>query len=210
MKHFDFKYVLFLCLLAFQLACGQTQTVSNENNNKKNAANTNQANITSVVDETEVQKKEVDYFAHLKPEHKEVLQEWLKKRPYLRPAIEEIDSTLGKSELEDVHKNSRTQFYTIADINKDGKEDFAVLLIDTERKNKFAIAIFNGKFSKGQVPNHFEENLNRISDSHIEYVKEKDSDNYFSSNSFLLLSDKERGCAGFVPKNKVYEAVVCI
>ena len=33
--------------------------------------------LASVVEE---KKNDTDYFAHLKPEHKEVLQEWLRKK----------------------------------------------------------------------------------------------------------------------------------
>ena len=143
----------------------------------------------------------------MKPEHREVLQEWLKDRTHLRPAVEEIDNTLDKSKLESIHKKGWTQFYTIADINKDRKEDFAVLLVNVNEVNRFAIAIFNGNISKGQSPNFFEENLNGISQVFIEYITTKDD--YFSSDSFLLLND-ERNCGGFIPKKNVYEAVVCI
>lgn len=207
MKSNNLKFAFIIVLLSVQFACGQTQSVL-ENSNQNKTENVNQTNSNSVGNTVEEKKKEVDYFAHLKPEHKEVLQEWLKTRPYLRPAVEEIDSTLDKGELQDIRKNSRTQFYTVADINKDGKEDFAVLLVDTEKENKFAIAIFNGKLSKEQMPNHFEENLTGISESYIEYVNERDD--YFSSNSFLLLSGKKRGCGGYIPKKKVYKAVVCM
>lgn len=205
MKKKHLKATLFIVLLAFQLACGQTQSVLDNNNQNKNV---NQMNLTALVNVIQEEKKEINYFAHLKPQHREVLQEWLKDKLYLRPAVEEIDSSLDKSELESIHKKGWTQFYTAADINKDGREDFAVLLVDETKKNKFALAIFNGSLSKGQLPNYFTEDLNGISDSFIRY--ENESDGYFSSDSYLLLSGKERGCAGFIPKKKVYEAVVCL
>jgi len=212
MKLFDFKFAFVLFLPAFQIACGQTQNVqnNNQNNSHTKAENAIQTISNSTAFYVEEKKKDVDYFTHLKPEHKKVLQEWLKTKSYLRPAIEEIDSILDKSALGNVHKNSQTQFYTVADINKDGKEDFAVLLIDTcGKKDKFALAIFNGNVNKGHLPNYFEENLNGISNSNIEYINKRD--NYFSSDSFLLLSDKRgNGCVGFIPNEEGYKAIVCI
>jgi hypothetical protein len=206
MKHCESNLILFIVLIAFQLSCVQARTVSinNSQNFVWNETVKDNSNSASVVEE---KKNDTDYFAHLKPEHKEVLQEWLKKKPYLKPAVEKTDGNLDENKLKKNHSKGWTQFYTVADINKDGKEDFAILLVKVNEENKFAVAVFNGELRKGQSPTFFDENFNEISKVYIEYVNEKDE--YFSSDSFLLLND-ERGCVGFIPKKNVYESVVCI
>ena len=171
MRKLNHKFAFLIVLLAFQIACGQKQNISensNQNNAQNKSENVNQANSNSVANNVEEKKKEVDYFAHLKVEHKEVLQKWLKIKTFLRPAVEEIDNSMFqekyKEHFEDNMKFLREtvgkdgyQYYSKGDFNKDGKEDFAVLLVDNRKDketntDKFALAIFNAPFKKARCP----------------------------------------------------------
>ncbi len=43
-------------------------------------------------------------------------------------------------------------FYVAADFNKDGKQDFAFMLVKkVGKKNKFAVAIFNNTYNKQKI-----------------------------------------------------------
>lgn len=201
--------MIFCALVFAQISCSQNQNVSKSN--IKNDANVKQSNLNSVVIKSIKKKNDIDYFANFEPKHKEVLKEWLKEKPFLRPAIEKVDSILDKSSLEDIHKHSETQFYSIGDFNKDRREDFAVLLVDTKNNNdgKFAIAIFNGDSKKVTKPNYFMDNLHKISNVYIKHSKTYDGQ--FDSDSFILINDyKRNSCGGFIPKENIYESVACI
>ncbi len=108
----------------------------------------------------------IDFFAHMKPEHRKVLQQWLKSKPNLRPAVEEIDSYLyqdkGKQSVEENKKYLRDtlgmygyQYYAVGDMNRDGKLDFAVLLLDTSKHDgdadHFGLAIFNDRLGRNRL-----------------------------------------------------------
>lgn len=191
-------------MLAFQLACGQTQIVSDNNQNKSEEVNRVISNST--VNTVEERKKDVDYFAGFKPEHKEVLEEFLKTKPYLRPAVEEVDSILDKSALNDVHKNSQTQFYTAGDFNQDKKEDFAVLLINTQSKKdeeRFAVAIFNGDFKKEQKPNYFEDTLQGFSNCFLDF------NNMTEKRLYLGVYEGDRYCITYIPRGNGYKYKDC-
>ncbi len=49
-------------------------------------------------------------------------------------------------------------YYAVGDFNGDGKEDFAVALINKhKRKSKFAIAVFNGPVGSKSAPSFLDE-----------------------------------------------------
>lgn len=217
MNYLNFKFSVFVVLLAFQVACGQTQSVSN---NEQNVGKNNVAeNNTNVVVNTEIPKKVANYFAHLKPEHTEVLQEWLKSKTFLRPAVEEIDNSMFQEKYKDSFEGNMRflretvgengyQYYSKGDFNKDGKEDFAVLLVDNREDketetDKFALAIFNAPFKKGQSPNYFEENLYGITNSYIVY------DKIMEKHLYLGKLESDVYCATYYPKGKTYRFEDC-
>lgn len=73
---------------------------------------------------------------YIRPQHRAVLQEWLSNKSGWRPV------TLGR--------NYRP-YYTVADFNQDGSEDFAIILVSKSRGSaKYAVAIFNGPFGNNQ------------------------------------------------------------
>jgi hypothetical protein len=172
-----FAFLLASCAVKEQVV--QSQNNSNSNSNQSVAPNQN-ANIQSSNANT-AETKAFDYFAHLKPEYREVLREWLKFKTYLRPAVEEIDNGMFQEknyrDKENLKKNfegnmrmlresvgeNGYQYYSVGDMNHDGKVDFAVLLVDSSSKDTdefddFALAIFNAPFKKGQSPAYFEKN----------------------------------------------------
>lgn len=186
--------------------------------------NTNSTEIASTYpnapNENVSNEKHTDYFIHLQSKHREVLQEWLKTKEYLRPAVEEIDNGMfqeknyqdkgnfkenfeGNMKMlrESVGENGY-QYYSVGDMNSDGKEDFAVLLVDTRKQkegsDRFALAIFNGPLTKGQSPSYYEENLSGITNSYLVFDK--------ISEKHLFLGKFESGvyCATYYPKGKTY------
>ena len=70
-----------------------------------------------------------DYFSHLQPQHRDVLKKWLAHRPWLRPATEDDCEDKGNLALmrRDLGRKVHP-YYSVADFNGDGKNDFAVLL----------------------------------------------------------------------------------
>ena len=124
------------------------QAVESQNNSIRGLDQIVGASRNSNSDDTNTrtaETKPVDHFAHLRPEHREVLQQWLKSRPFLRPAVEEIDSFVyqleSKSDFEGNMKFVRDtvgenghQYYSVGDMNHDGSQDFAVLLADSRKR----------------------------------------------------------------------------
>jgi hypothetical protein len=225
MKHFYFISVCFLVLLVFQVACGQTQTAVN-NKDQNSTTNSSQPIPNSGVNKTKA-REEVDYFAHLQPEHNEVLQEWLKTQPSLRPGVEEIDNSMFdenayedkekfKENYEDNMKFLREtvgekgyQYYSKGDFNRDGKEDFAVLLVDSRKEEEidadnFALAIFNAPFKKGQPPNYYEEKLRGITNSYIVF------DKMIEDHLYLGKFESDFYCITYFPKGKTYRYEDCL
>ena len=95
--------------------------------------------------------------SHLRPQHRTVIQRWLKRQPELRLAIEE-DVVYKEGLVEERRRQKRNYhpYYIAGDFNGDGSEDFAVALIDKRRrKGKFCIAIFNGPLTRAGRPAFF-------------------------------------------------------
>ncbi len=220
--------ILKISLIGFaflSISCGveeqvvQSQNNSNASSNQIVAANQN-ANVQSSNANT-AKTKALDYFAHLKPEHREVLQNWLKSKTFLRPAVEEIDNGMFQEknyeDKENFKKNYEEnmkmlresvgengyQYYSVGDMNHDGKADFAVLLVDSSSKDTdkfpdFALAIFNAPFKKGQSPAYFEQNLSGVTNSYVVY------DLMTKKHLFLGKLESDVYCATYYPKGKTY------
>jgi hypothetical protein len=209
-----------VCLALLTASCAvKEQVVQGQSNSNVNANQT--ADIRNSSNANAAENKITDYFAHIKPEHREVLREWLKSKTFLRPAVEEIDSYVyqleSKSDFEGNMKFIRDtvgrhgyQYYSVGDMNRDGKQDFAVLLADSRRRKEeeegdfFALAIFNAPFRKGQKPAYYEENLNGISNSYIVY------DLMTEKHLYLGRFESDVYCATYYPKGRTYYFKDCL
>ncbi len=162
---------------------------------------------------------DVDYYAHLKPKHREVLREWLKTKTHLRPAVEEIDDNIFQEQhksdfesnlrfLRDSLGGNNYQYYSVGDMNRDGKEDFAVLLVDGRKQKDddahFALAIFNAPFKKADAPAYYEDGLTGISNCYIVF------DRISKNHLFLGMLESDVLCATYYPKGKTYYFKDCM
>ena len=159
----------------------------------------------------------VDYFAHLRPEHREVLRRFLKSKPFLRPGVEEIDSSLFPGNdtpegnmkfLRDTVGEKGYQYYSVGDMNQDGKTDFAVLLVDTREQDdgydRFALAIFNAPFEANGSPAYFEDKLHDISNCYIVF------DRMERRHLYLGKLESDVYCATYYSKGKTYTFKDCL
>ena len=94
--------------------------------------------------------------SYLRPEHKVIVEEWLKVRPDLRLATDA--DNINKDGLAVTRKERGKNYhpyYAVGEFNGDGKEDFAVAFVK-KRKSKwpFVFAIFNGPLTKGAKPSY--------------------------------------------------------
>ena len=98
---------------------------------------------------------------YLSAQHRAVVQQWLKTKPTLRLATEgDCVNTEGLVATRQENGRNYQPYYAVGDFNRDGREDFAVALINEgKRSRRFAIAIFNGPFKTGRptAPNFFTE-----------------------------------------------------
>lgn len=86
---------------------------------------------------------------YIQPEHKAILEKWLRRQPQLRVAIEaDCKNRQGLMDARLEHGENYHPYYAVGDFNRDGREDFAVVLISKQRRARnFSIAIFNGPFT---------------------------------------------------------------
>ncbi len=222
------SFVGFVFLTASCAVKEQTvQSQENLNANFNQAVETNQNVNYQSSNTNTAETKTVDYFAHFKPEHREVLREWLKSKPFLRPAVEEIDNSMFqeknyrdkanfKKNFEGNMKMLREsvggngyQYYSVGDMNRDGKVDFAVLLVDcsskgTDEFDDFALAIFNAPFKVEQSPAYFEKDLSGVTNSYIVYNLMTEKHLYLGKFESDVL------CATYYPKGKTYYFKDCM
>ncbi|MFN2456167.1 MAG: hypothetical protein ABR577_18335 [Pyrinomonadaceae bacterium] len=201
---------LLVCFALFMTSCAvKEQVVQSQSNSNINANQT--ANVQNSSNTNVAENKTIDYFAHIKPEHRGVLREWLKSKTFLRPAVEEIDSSDFEGNLKfirDTIGENGYQYYSTGDMNRDGKADFAVLLVDSRKRKEevdfFAMVIFNAPFRKGQKPAYYEENLYGISNSYIVY------DLMTEKHLYLGKFESDVYCATYYPKGKTYYFKDCM
>ncbi len=84
----------------------------------------------------------------LSPEHEKVLNAWIKTAKLnLRPALmtDFVDAN-ALSQARAEWGSDYYPYYRVGDFNRDGKDDFAVVLIDptSKKKTRFSIAVFHG------------------------------------------------------------------
>lgn len=98
--------------------------------------------------------------SYLPPEHKAAVEQWLAQRPNLRLAVD--GDCVCKSHLAAERAGSDSYryhpYYHSSDFNGDKKDDFAIVLVNTQKRTKkFAIVVFNGPVGKDSVPAFFRE-----------------------------------------------------
>ena len=92
--------------------------------------------------------------AHLRPEHRAIVENWLKLRSDLRLATD-ADNT-NKEGLAGTRKDrgrNYQPYYAVGDFNGDRKQDFAVVLVKKRKSGwPFVFAIFNGPVARATKP----------------------------------------------------------
>jgi len=139
--------------------------------------------------------------AHLSPQHREAVERWLAGKPNLRLAT--VADCLNKDGLAATRKQfgkNYHPYYTVGDFNRDKRGDFAVALIDKrKKKNKFAVAIFNGSVGKIIAPAFFEEGWD-LSDGGLSNGNGGVMAGTFESDNCVILR----------PRGKKYVVVDCL
>jgi hypothetical protein len=90
----------------------------------------------------------------LRPEHKTVVENWLKLRTDLRLATESDNTNKGglAATRRDRGRNYQP-YYVVGDFNGDKREDFAIALVKRKKSEwPFVFAIFNGPTARAAKP----------------------------------------------------------
>ncbi|MGH9424984.1 MAG: hypothetical protein ACRD2L_01565, partial [Terriglobia bacterium] len=162
--------------------------------------------VTWVVNLGVAQAQRTDTASNLRPQHKEVVEQWLKSSARLGTLrVATVVDCLNKSGLAATRKEQGRNYqpyYAVGDFNRDGREDFAVAFVnDRKRQRKFSFAIFNGPFGKGSVPAYIDE---AVDISQMGFV-------YGGKGSDLLLGEFESDyCVIFKPRGKSYRGKPCL
>ncbi len=133
----------------------------------------------------EVRAQQTGAAAHLQPQHREVVERWLKQRTNFRLAVDGdyVDKSFVAAErasFENYHP-----YYLVADFNGDKKDDFAIALVDTQKRaRKFAIVVFNGPVGEESVPALFREgfDLRRMAFTAAEGIEDARRTSLFVEN----------------------------
>jgi hypothetical protein len=147
---------------------------------------------------------------YIKDGHRPTLQEWLNSHPRYRPAVDadccDSNEVVAYSSAEHSENAENPQFYYAdGDFNRDGLEDFAIVLIDTidpARSVKTgpgdwiaALAVFNGPFYQLKPPAFFKEHVGHPSGSILWYRKGTDLCIAPPGSSCSVLVSNRRGYA---------------
>lgn len=108
------------------------------------------------------QTKSDKAFSTMQEEHAEVLKNWLKAKPNLRPATEADCQNKKGLKLQRTGEGEANYqpYYLASDLSGDKKTDFAVALIDTKKRtgSNFVLVIFN-RAANGFRQAHYQTNL---------------------------------------------------
>ncbi|MBL0202358.1 MAG: hypothetical protein IPP81_20035 [Chitinophagaceae bacterium] len=174
-----------LTLKEKEFALKQQDTVSKQSQTQTTEADTKQKVSTIPVE-------------HINSLYREIVQNWLLDKPGWRPGVEndayEGATNEGREFLKgEIKSMTNHPFYVAADLNKNGKEDFIIMLVKKVGKmNKFAIAIFNSAYEQLKPnPAFYTEN---VSDG--EFI-------YWEGNDLLLSPPASHG-ALIKPHGKSY------
>lgn len=101
--------------------------------------------------------------ADLRAPHRATVERWLRGKPALRLATEnDCQNKEGLAASRQEYGRDYQPYYAVGDFNRDGQQDFAVALINGQKRSrKFAIAIFNGPFNQRRpsLPAFFAEGI---------------------------------------------------
>lgn len=106
------------------------------------------------------QRSQTDGASHLRPQHREAVEQWLASRKLaLRVAtVADCSNKEGLAITRKERGKGYHPYYAVGDFNGDRKEDFAIALVNPrKRKERFAVAIFNGPLGKQSTPAYFQE-----------------------------------------------------
>jgi hypothetical protein len=132
-------------------------------------------------------------YSHLAPQHRAALKKWLAHHDWMRPATsaDSFNMPTLMRELRISH-----QFYATGDFNRDGRQDFAVLLV-VKGKQEMALAVFNGPFRHAR-PAYFERHFDRMDTLYISY------DRAIKRRLFLGVSESDWYCMILIPRGRGY------
>lgn len=137
-------------------------------------------------------------------QHREVLNQWLKTKPALRLATErDCANKEGLAATRQENGKNYQPYYAVGDFNRDGREDFAVALVnDAKRSRRFAVAIFNGPFTAGRAsaPNFFTDGTD-LSDGGLMWL---------SGNRLLAGVFQSDDCVRLLPRGRTYVMKSCL
>ena len=91
--------------------------------------------------------------SHIRLEHRAVLQGWLAHRPNLRVALErDCADRQGLAAMRRERGRKYHPYYAVGDFNDDGREDFAVTLINKSKPSQAFIVVFNDPADRNRSP----------------------------------------------------------
>lgn len=144
-----------------------------------------------------------DNFSHVRRQHRAVLKKWLAHRPWLRPATEDDCEDKGNLALMR-QRLGRTvhPYYSIGDFNRDGRNDFAVLLV-VKGKDEVALAVFNAPF-RNPKPAYFERGFEKMGNMYVAY------DYTVKRRLYLGVFESDYYCMTLIPKGRKYSYRDCM
>ncbi len=120
-----------------------------------------------------------------------------------RSAFREITDCLNKDGLAATREQNGKNYhpyYAVGDFNQDKREDFAVVLVNKrKKKDKLAVAIFNGAIGKNTVPAYFGEGWD-LSDGGL----------FEGSDGILVGPFESDNCVILRPRRKTYVVAACM
>ena len=147
-----------------------------------------------------------DFASLIRPQHKTIVQRWLKRQKGLRMATEaDVTDKEGLERQRKTVGKTYHPFYAVEDFNGDKQEDFAVMLVTSrgrfQRTNAFAVAVFNGPFRAG----------GNIAPSLLEEGLDPGDWLFYRPGSGLMVGPPQSdNCFIFQPRGKTYVIKECI
>ena len=147
---------------------------------------------------------QVSSIADLRAPHRTTLEGLLKNRPMLTLATEkDCLNKVGLAASREEYGRDYQPYYAIADFNHDGQQDFAVALINQQKRSRrFAIAIFNGPFNQTRTsaPAFFTEGI-ELSDGGLVIL---------SRNRLVAGVFQSDDCVVLRPRGRTYMMKSCL
>jgi hypothetical protein len=142
----------------------------------------------------------------LRPEHRAIVDKWLKLRPDLRLATEADNKNKdGLAATRRDRGRNYNPYYVVGDFNGDRKEDFAVALVKKKKSQwPFVLAIFNGPVARATKPT-FTEDAD-ISDGGIFYNPQNPPRGF----RLAVGTFESDNCVIFSPRRQSYVTRACL